>query len=365
MSGAPTEEAAPALVLPAGEKAARGIEYGIIGLAASGLEAHAFAELIAETWSLGEWALAHAATSAAVALWLILRRREGTGRRAALLLVLSVVFCGPFGGPGALLSALAHRWFRRHATPLEEWYAALFPAPEKEPARDLYDMIVSGRDLSKQSGVASFTDVLATGTTEQKRATITLMTRFFRPAFAPALKRALADAEPAIRVQAATAAAEIENSFQERAQTLAEAVKAEPKNAARHFDMARHYDDYAYSGLLDVEREAENRNLALEAYMRCLDLDPENSDALAAVGRILLRKGEFHEAATVLGDAVSGGRASPAMLDFYIEALFRLGDYTRLREILRVRGGEILNDPARPAELRSAIDLWAAQGRLA
>jgi len=363
---AKTDDAvAPPLALPAREHAARGIEYLVVAAAASAVEAYAFAELIDDAWPFSTWMLVHALASAAVGLWLAQRRRDGSGRRAALLLFLSVAFCGPFGGPGALLSAIAHRWFRRHATPLVEWYEALFPAPEREPARDLYDMIVSGRDLSKQSGVASFTDVLATGTTEQKRATITLMTRFFRPAFAPALKRALADPEPAIRVQAATAAAEIEGSFQERAQALAEAVKTEPKNAARHFAMARHHDDYAFSGLLDIEREAENRSLALKAYMRCLDLAPEHADALAAVGRILLRKGEFLEAATVLGEAVGSGRASPAMLDFYLEALFRLGDYARLREVLRHRGGEILSDQARPPELRLAIDLWAAKGRSA
>lgn len=347
---------------PMVEGAARAIEFALLGLAALVGEIWIYAQLLAERWVFAEWLLGHAAVAAALALWCALRRREGTGRRMAVLLLLSVAFLGPFGAPGALLTALAHRWFRRQATPFEEWYKALFPAPEHKPARDLYDMIASGRDLSNESGVASFTDVLAMGTTEQKRATITLMTRFFRPAFAPALKRALDDHEPAIRVQAATAVAEIEHSFQERAQKLAAGVSEDPKNPACHLAMAQHFDDYAFSGLLDAEREMDNRGLALDAYLRCLDLDPENLEARASVGRILLRKGEYHEAATVLGDAVVSGQATPAMLDFYLEALFRLGDYGRMRELLRRKGGEILKDPRRTPELKLAIGLWAGQG---
>lgn len=342
----------------------RAVEYAAVGAVIGLAELWTYRQVLRETMSLGEWAIAHFGISLAVGLWCVFRRRDGTGRRAAVLMFLAVAALGPFGAPAALATAVLHRWFRRHATPFEEWYKGLFPDPEQKPARDLYDMIVSGRDLSKESGVASFTDVLATGTTEQKRATITLMARFFRPVFAPALKRALADSEPAIRVQAATAAAEIESDFQERAQRLSTAVVAAPEDADAQFAMAKHFDDYAFSGLLDVEREADNRNLALEAYLRCLDLKPDDLAARAAVGRLLLRKGEFHEAATVLGDAVVSGQATPAMLDFYIEALFRLGDYERIRAVVRADHTSIMSDPLRPPEVKMAVDLWAGKGQL-
>lgn len=351
---------APPLV--AARSLGRALEYFAVGSAALVAEIALFARLIQEEMNFASWLTGHGAVSVALGFWYFVRRREGTGQRAAVLLVLSVVALGPFGAPGALLAAAAHRWFRRHATPFEDWYKALFPEPEQKPARDLYDMIVSGRDIAKESGVASFTDILATGSTEQKRATITLMARFFRPAFAPALKRALADPEPAIRVQAATAASEIESGFQERAEKLSAAVKATPENPASHLAMARHFDDYAFSGLLDPEREDDNRNLALESYLRCLDLDADNLDARAAIGRLLLRKGEYHEAATVLGEAVVSRQATPAMLDFYLEALFKLGNYQRIRAVIRDHDAEIQNDPKRTPEVKFAVDLWAGRG---
>src|SRR3546814_7054739 len=67
---------------------------------------------------------------------------------------------------------------------------------------------------------------------EQKRAVLMLLARRFRPEFAPALKLALQDANPAIRVQAATATAEIESGFTDRTIVLEAAAKA----ASQDFD---------------------------------------------------------------------------------------------------------------------------------
>jgi len=151
-----------------------------------------------------------------LAAWYV--RPNGVPSRMMTLLAVTLFFLGPFGPLGVMLTMLLHSWFRRHATPFDEWYQALFPEEVDEPSRRLYEMLTRGlADSASQENVTSFTDVLQYGSIGQKRAVISLLSRDFRPEFAPALQSALADANPAVRVQAATAAANIEGDFLERA----------------------------------------------------------------------------------------------------------------------------------------------------
>ena len=76
-----------------------------------------------------------------------------------------------------------------------------------------YDSIVAGRELSGRSAWRSFRDILALGSFEDKQAALAILTRRFTPPLAPALRLALNDPDAAIRVQAATAAARIEDLF--------------------------------------------------------------------------------------------------------------------------------------------------------
>src|SRR3546814_11680725 len=105
-----------------------------------------------------------------------------------------------------------------------------------------------------------------------------LRSRRFRPEFAPALKLALQDANPAIRVQAATATAEIESGFTDRTIVLEAAAKAASQDFDRQLAIAQHYDAYAFSGLLDSGREHASRRSALMSYGACLTLRPQDPD---------------------------------------------------------------------------------------
>src|SRR5262249_37068177 len=139
-------------------------------------------------------------------------------------------------------------------------------------------------------------DVLTFGTHAQKQALLTMVMSDFKPAFASVLRAALNDANNAIRVQAATGITKIENDFMSRAMALSRFVADEPDNSELLKKIARHFDDYAYIGLLDPDREKDCREKALQYYNRYLALSPGDRGARIAVGRILIRDHQFEQA---------------------------------------------------------------------
>ncbi|MBI3503502.1 MAG: hypothetical protein HY059_01575 [Proteobacteria bacterium] len=291
-------------------------------------------------------------------IWTVVRRARDL--RFPLLAVGSATMVGPFGAAGSVLCALLYAWFRRSTTSFEEWYAALFPEQQNEGARTLFQEIVSeGRDDEVAArSIASFTDILAFGTFDQKQALLALIATYFRPAFAPALKSALGHPEPAIRVQAATAVAQIEQRFLRRSLDLDAELKRRPRDFPLVFAAARHYDDYAFTGLLDHDRQAENQRRALTLYNAALELAPENGRLELGMGRLLVRMGEYHVAADLLAKAANAGRLKPGGAVWYLECLFRIGAFARLREaaarIVPLLEGDETADP----RLREAARLW-------
>jgi len=308
--------------------------------------------------------LTHGALVLGMAIWIVLRRRDGWGMRIPALLMLTVAAVGPFGAAGTLLTLLLHSFYRTRTTSFETWYLSLFPEDERNAAQDLYDLLITGRDVSAEhTSVASFTDVLSFGSVEQKQAVITLLARRFRPAFAPALRLALGDPNPSVRVQAATAAAQIENEFLITALKLEAAMRRRPRDLETHWTAARHLDDYAYSGLLDPQRESENRLKALTIYRHCLELEPAHAEARAAVARILMREGRIAECEAWIADAMARGAALPKMQDWRLECLYRLGRYGELREAAAERADELARQPGAPQPVKEAVDLWAGRAR--
>lgn len=286
-------------------------------------------------------------------------RPNGGHSRYLVLVFVTTTFLGIFGPLGTMLAMLLHVHFRRNATPFEEWYASLFPDHFDEPSEKLYEMLTRGlADSAKQQNVTSFTDVLQYGSIEQKRAVISLLTRDFKPEFAPALQSALSDSNPAVRVQAATAAASIENDFLERAMELEQAARAASGDYAAQLEVARHFDKYAFSGILDGDRQAENRRKAEEGYRKALDLEPTLADALLGVGRLMVRTDRLEEAARWFESGFAKGILRPSELAWYMETVFRLGDFDRLRYAVAGFGDDLLADPTISDRLRDVIMAW-------
>ncbi len=303
----------------------------------------------------------HAAVCAVGMLWIWTVIRRSRDLRLPLLAVGSATAVGPFGAAGSVLCALLYAWFRRSTTSFEEWYAALFPEQQVEGARTLFQEIVSeGRDDEVAArSIASFTDILAFGTFDQKQALLALIATYFRPAFAPALKSALGHPEPAIRVQAATAVAQIEQRFLRRSIDLDAELVRRPRDFPLVFAAARHYDDYAFTGLLDHDRQAENQRRAMRLYSAALELAPEDGRLELGMGRLLVRMGEYRIAADLLAKAANAGRLKPGGAVWYLECLFRIGAFADLREaaarIVPLLDGDEGADP----RLREAARLWA------
>ena len=289
-------------------------------------------------------------------------RPNGGHSRYLVLLLVTTCFLGIFGPMGTMFAMLLYVRFRKNATPFEEWYASLFPDHSDDPSEKLYEMLTRGlADSAKQENVTSFTDVLQYGSIEQKRAVISLLTRDFKPEFAPALQSALSDPNPAVRVQAATAAASIENAFLEKAMELERAAKARPDDAEAQFAVALHFDNYAFSGILDGDRQGENQRKAEECYTTALDLDPKRADAVLGVGRLMVRTGRLDQAARWFEAGFARGILRPSEIAWYMESVFRLGDFSRLRYAVAGFGDDLLADPGISERLRDVIIAWQGE----
>src|SRR5882762_530040 len=268
--------------------------------------------------------------SGAIAIWLY---RRGEHSPIFLLFVVSVTALGPIGAGGSMIAALLHSFFVRRAIPFERWYASLFPRAEQDQVRALYEMIaLRGAGPGARSTAAPFRDILALGTVKQKQSVINLITDYFTPAFALALRRALNDAEPAIRVQAASAAARIENQFLVRSMAIAEA------------------------------RANATRQQALELYEVVLSRGVQDPSIVESSARLLIELGRADEAVIRLEAWIAKPR-STALLARYVEGLFALRRYEQMRKVCICFIDELWTADL-PDRVREAISLWAAPGAI-
>lgn len=361
---------------PAGVGAMRGAVAGPAGFYLAAAAAFAVEAQLTVAWADGAlpgggWTAAagHLATTAALAAWarfrLVGAGRFGADVRLDVLLVLATAFMGAAGAVCAAFCAGALAVFRRYATGFQDWYLSLFPENQTAPAQELYELIVAGRERAGAAVVSSFTDVMTVGSPQQKQAVVALVARYFRPAFTPALKLGLADADPSVRVQAATATARVEHEFNERWLTLSAAVEARPDDGAARYALARHLDDYAFCGLLDAGREQELRRKALDGYREALARLPDDAALRNDTARLLLRVGLAAEAAETLAPVVAEqgpGARDRRALAWYAESLFRLGRFDELRALCRLRGDALHDREAAFDPLGDVADLWSGDG---
>jgi polysaccharide biosynthesis protein PelE len=299
-------------------------------------------------------AAAHVGVGLSLFLGLALPTVRGRDNPTFLLFIICILAMGPLGPLGIALIVVLRRSFARRATSFEDWYAALFPRITATPTQTLYERIVlRGGGPTRRSTVTSFMDVMAFGTVPQKQAVIAMATDGFCPMFAPALQSALNDAEPAIRVQAATAFARIEGRFLNRSVALQARRLERPDDADVLLELARHHEECADSGVLDDGRAQVALEDALACYERVDDLRPGASVVAEPSARLLLRLGRAEEAMLRLQPLVARSDASPETLTGYLACLFRRGQFGHLREASRTPGvGRTSPDLRKGAERR-------------
>jgi tetratricopeptide (TPR) repeat protein len=202
-------------------------------------------------------------------------------------------------------------------------------------------------------------DTISHGSVDQRIAVIATVTRNFRPVFAPILKAAIADANPEVRVQAATAITKLTDDFVGRAQALEAAAAQAPGDAARLRALAKAYDEYAYTGILDAALEQNNRQRALQLWITYCERVPDDAEALLAVGRLLMRLERHALAAQWLEKAFAEGRATRQAVLWYMEVLYALGRTDALRAIAAQTVTDLAQDRTLLPKAVSAAQLWA------
>lgn len=288
----------------------------------------------------------------------------GGDARLPYLMTIMGVASGPFGVFGTFVCAVLMLFYSRSATSFHEWFLSLFPDRDVPRVEQMYDDIILGRDeQGKDYTVMPFLDVMSVGSTEQKRTALGRMTADFRSTFAPAFRLALRDDRSTIRVQAATSIAKIENAFYDRLVKLQTLVEHFPKRPEVKKALALHYDDYAFTGLLDPYREAQNRERARAVYLEYLSQVPGDVEVRQNIGRLLVRAGKAQEAADWFKASLDDGYVTDSIKLWYFECLFNSAQYTKLRDaVFTLPVNRQLVESEKP-QLAEAITLWAQTRR--
>lgn len=277
------------------------------------------------------------------------------------LAMLSIVSAttGIFGSVGALLGFIITLIFRGRAQHFKEWYESIFPTDQVTDAQHIYDSILEGIDENPRAySVMPFVEVMNLGSENQKRRALAKMTSRFSPRFSAAFRTALSDSNNTIRVQAATAVAKIEREFMAKLERIEEARAREPKNPNLTMALAKFYDDYAFTGVLDSELEKLNRERAINTYKSYLQQDPNSAEAWIAIGRLLYRNKQWEEAADWFRHALDRGWKVNNMVLWYFECLFRLGQFRELRRAILEHGRGIVGQEELPRDVRDAVSMW-------
>ncbi|AUG51448.1 tetratricopeptide repeat protein [Thalassospira marina] len=277
----------------------------------------------------------HLASAAVIALLCYWRGVKGYFVREYCVLAFGYLLCGFLGAAGSLLLVIVSILTRTDNWRFRDWYMALFPADHVSTAEDLYSQLLSGsRTVGPEHSVTVYTDLMQEAETDEKLAIVTLVARYFRPDFANVIIMAMNDADPTVRVLAASAKARIENRFLANVLKIQETIRKSPDNFDAKMALATLYDDYAFTGLLDREREVENRKMALETYEQCLRERPDDATPPYRIGRILNRQRDFTGAASMFEIALERSSNKQAIASWLIEANYNAKNYDRVHELI-------------------------------
>jgi len=297
-------------------------------------------------------------TTLLLVAWRRMRVRFAHAPGIALTLAL-MVFAGALGSLLGLLAALLRCLLPPTST----------PAAPLDTARDRAAPTRIALAASEAQKPQALCDVFRHGTLAQRRRAVALMGSHFKPQFAEALRMALRDENNAIRVQAGMALLQLEDEYG-RLQSSIEGRGEDSVLASHGFgtdktclELAQLHDQQAYSGLLDDDRTRTAQLQALRAYRDHLTANPGDDEAMAAVGRLLVRADQHELVADWFGEQVQQGHASGAILLWLAEALYRSRRYPELQALLREHRSRIAAHLPADSPLRAVVQLWQAAER--
>jgi hypothetical protein len=301
--------------------------------------------------------IAHAGSAAFAGLMAL---RSGTPpRRQALLLAMMSTALGPVGSAGTFLCCIFEFCFRPFASPFTEWFASIFPEDELSSNAVFIEQLASSDDpVDSAQRVASFRDFLVTGSIEQKQAIIALIARRFTPSFAPALRQALQDPIPAVRVQAAAAAAAIEGRYADRTFELTQRANRPDASIEEHRTLAAHLAEFSESGIAEEQRSRDAAGSALSHLGVILNSHPNDAQALSSSARLLLRQGDAAAANERISRAMSTSGVSAELAALHFESLVQLGRFAEVRQAALRLTGRFADAGRDGQRLESMMSLW-------
>lgn len=289
--------------------------------------------------------------------WLPIWRQ--CGRAMFVLLAGSTAFLGLIGIFGSLLAFVLFLDYLRTARPFDEWHEELFPHENKNISEELADRLrIASDDTS--GNLSPFLDILNFGNQSQKLTMIALITRHFRPAFASILLGAVNAPDNAIRVQAATAVSYVENRYMRQSMALEKQLDVANAKPELLLQAAQHFDEYAYSGLMDDLRAMELRKKALHYFYLYLKHVPNDQKVATAVVRLLIKNKAYQESVAFL-ESLNDHATHDALIIWYMESLYQLQDYDKLNEVAQRQYTHFTSNMDLPLHIVECVRLWSGE----
>jgi hypothetical protein len=257
---------------------------------------------------------------------------------------------GPLAALGGLVALLlgAPRGLRPAAAPVPE-----------DPLEARLEAIAAASGIPDGFLLEALGDVLHWGTAAQKARALDLAAAVLRPGGEALLRMALGDPDPAVRARAEQARPTVERRLLAAADALRGAARSGGPAARR--GLARHLDRAAFSGLLDPARAAACRAEAAGLWQALGESAPEDAEAQAALGRDLLALGDLGAARAALEAALARGVATPAVIGWLAECLFRIRDFAAMDALFTRWRPVIEAEAAGAGVLAAAWRLWLAE----
>lgn len=274
--------------------------------------------------------------------------------------ILTFLFLGPFGALISLLFCLYYPYRIRHGKTFMEWYEGLFPTEYFEERFPVYErMMAEQEDYSSKTHLVSFTDIMTSGSEEDKAEAINKILLYFRPSFTPALVLGLNDKSSSVRVRAATAVARIEQEALLRREALETAIKKNPKDEEAILALARSEEDYSQTAFVNDAERKEMLHKSITLYRQYLELNPLSVSVRVRYAWLLFLAKEFEESRKEINRAVAeGGINAINTLRVYLKILFEQGDYQKIRELAQVDYPFLQEQREEEIRLRDILLLW-------
>lgn len=291
--------------------------------------------------------------------------QPGTAQTPAAATLRVVATMLPFLGPMAALAglvivtviAVAHDPVANASM----WHEHLFPNLAVDELTERSEEISRRQPGVDGAGeIESFYDVLRWGTLAEKEHVLSLISRSFRPEFAPVLRTGLAVDDLGLRAQAAAGLSLLESRMSTRLGDLKEALrdaKHDDRSEAA-MDLALALSDAAHTGLYDEARSLEMRQEIVSILTE--RSDPTDPKVSAMLGRTLIQLGEFDRAVEMLSGAAGVAAPSEAAFDWLLEGVFRQGDYGRIGPLLEGRAESVHRLIRQDGPLAPALRFWGA-----